>query len=554
MPSVTIPLPDIEQIVVRPTVYQVIDQVRDILGMTKDAEVIYAGKRGIVRATGSAISELNQDNEAKFSSDNYITIEVVEDYDTDAVQEIQSHSWDNAPVFSDPKLNFSLRPIYLPSKMEITFSYQSTNETEVRQWVATQITKANRGRDTHLHHIVYSYPLPMEFLIALDDVHRLREANEGYGESLMEYFNNHRVNRVSVMTNQAGEKAIPVIREKQAQIVGAFDFTVSPEKPEFIKEKGVWASRFVYRYTYWRPDQCFLHYPIAVHNDFMPDIYLKHLESAVDYDTRQAYYSHGMAAANMFALGSRVSTPRYPAPRLVIPSYDDFDPEVKKHTATIFMARCFLDETKRDLISLHELGDYEIDSDVMEFLSSEYPYLSKLFFSVFHVEHYINGELQHYEKLEVTPDLMIRSREPLSMRDVHHVRLAGLPEINHPLYNALRRLAEHPRAFVKVISSFNELLAADPDFGSLADYSKIEEWMFGSVYRVLNMMHQGNFHSTGTNIDSYIDGMIFTDKNPLGLLTKFHPSKLKDHFETKRRLRLTTMNTAIFVRKRADLQ
>lgn len=553
MPSVTIPLPDIEQIVVRPTVYQVIDQVRDILGMAKDVEIIYAGKRGIARATGSAISELGYDNEAKFTSDDFVTIEVVENYDVDAVQEINSHNYDNAPIFSDPKLDFSLRPIYLPSIMEITFSYRSTSETEVRQWIATQITKANRGRETTLHHIVYSFPLPFEFFYILNDVHTLREANEGYGQTLMQYFNQHRISRVSTMTDQAGTKAVPVIHEKQAQIVGSFDFTVSPEKPEYDRERGTWGSRFVFRYTYWRPDQCFLHYPIAVHNDFLPDIYTKHLESAVDYDTTKAYYSHGMAAASSFALGQRVNTPRYPSSIITIPSFDDFKPEVKQHTATIIMARCFLDDTKQDLLSLKELGDYEIDSDILDFLSTESQYLNKLFFSVFHVEHYVNGELQQYDKIEVTPELMVRSKTPLSMRDVHHVRFAALPEINAPLYDALKRLSKHPGAFLKVVAAFNEVIAADPDFGSLTSYERIEDWMFTSIYRILFMMHQGNLYSIGTNIDTYVNEIMYSNKNVLGLLTKLDPNFIKKYLESKRRLRVTVMNAAIIAKKRNSM-
>lgn len=553
MPSVTIPLPDIEQIVVRPSVYQVIDQVRDILGMSKDVEVIYAGKRGVVRATGSAISELNQENEAKFTSDDYVTVDVIEDYDIDAVQEVNAHSWDNAPIFSDAKLNFSLRPIYLPSKMEITFSYRSTSETEVRQWIATQITKANRGRETSLHHIVYSFPIPAEFLYVLADVHTLREKNEGYGDSLMDYFNKHRVSRVTTLTDQAGAKSIPVIHEKQSQIVGSFDFTVSPEKPEYDRDKGIWQTKFVFRYTYWRPDQCFLHYPIAVHNEFMPDIYTKYLEDIVDYDTTKAYYSHGMNALSSFALGARNSIPRYPDQPLHIPSFDTFKPEVKQHTATVFIARCFLDETKHDLLSLTDLGDYEIDQDILDFLKTESPHLSKLFFSVFHVEHYLNGELQSYDKIEVTDDLMVRSIAPLSMRDVHHVRLAALPEITTPLYNALKRLSKHPKAFLKVVAAFNELLATDPDFGSLSNYEKLEEWMFTSVYRIFYMTHQGNFHSTGTNLDSYVDEMVFTDKNALGLLTKLDPNRIKKFIEAKRRQKVVRMNAAIVVKHRSNM-
>lgn len=552
MPVVTIPLPDIEKTVTRPSIYQVIDQVRDILSMEKDAEVLYAGKRGVIRATGSAVSEAGRENEAKFNTDDYVKIEVIETPDTDAVQEIQHHSYDNRPVFLDKLLGFSLRPIYHPTKIEITFSYQSTSETTVNEWMAAQITKASRGRDTHLHHVSYRYPLSMEFLIAMTDIHRLREAVDGYGEDLMTYFNKHRSNRLTFITNLAGEQAVPVVHEHQGEIVGSFDFTVAPEKPVFNKDKGTWTAEFTYRYTFWKPEQCMLEYPIAVHNQLMPEIYLKDLEEVVDYQTNHAHYSYGGHALANFSL-DKARGDRYPTPYLNIPSYDDFKPEVKRHTATIFMARCFLDDTQSDLLDFNDLGDLEIDSDILAFLRSEAPYLTKQFFSVFLVEHYVNGMLQPYEDLEVTPELMVRSKKKLSYRDTHHVRFAAIPEITHPLYEALKRVSRSPKAFLKIVASFNELLAADPDFGSLDKYDRIEEWMFTSIYRILFMTHQGNFHSTGTNLDSYINEMVFSPKNALGLLEKFPVEYIKDWMNTKRRKQLIQMNTALIAKARKDM-
>lgn len=552
MASETIPLPDIEQSVTRPSVFQVIDQVRDILGITKPLEIIYAGQRGVVQATGSAISDIRYGNEAKFSSDDYIVIDVVEDYDTDAVNEIQSHSYDTAPIFADNKLGLTLRPIYIPSKMEISFTYQSTSETDVRQWIASQITKANRGRDTHLHHITYTYPLPFEFFIALDDVYKLREKNEGYGQTFMEYFDEHRAQRFTLLTNQEGGNPIPSIKERQGQIVGAFDFTVAPEKPEYVKEKGIWTTRFIYRYTYWRPDQCHITYPIAVHNEFMPERYLRYPEDVLDYDTPRAYFSHGMNAMQMFSVASPLTAQRSPTPYISIPRFDDFHPHVKEHTATIFTARCFLDDTKKDLLDLNELGDYELDKDILDFLKSEYRYLHKPFFSVFGVEHYINGELQNYDRIEVNDKLMVRSKEPLSMRDVHHVRLYGIPEINQSLYEALKRVSEHPKAFVKIVSAMNTLIAEDPDFNQIGN-GKIMPWMFSSIYRILMMTHQGNLYSTGTNLDKLVSEAVFSDKNVLGLLTGLDYKTIVGYLETKRRLRFTVMNSAIIVHPRREL-
>ncbi len=554
MPSVTIPLPDIEQVVARPSIYQVIEQVREILDMDTGADVVYAGKRGVIRARGSAVTELGQDNEAKFTSDTLLKIEVVETYDLEAVQEIQAHSWDTAPIFCDPKLGISLRPIYIPSKVDITFNYQSDSETEVNQWLANQISRCSRGRGTYLHHAVYQYPLPYEFFHCLKDVHTLREANEGYGDTFEEYFNAHRINRITTLSDFEGGKKIPVVHEKQGQIVGQFDFPVAAEKPEFDKEKGIWQTRFVYSYVYQRPDQVFLHYPISVHNSFMPEIYLKYLESEVDYETKNAYYSNGMAALNAFSLTNPDMALRAKPTYVQIPSFDDFKPEVKRNTATIFMVRCALDDGKQLLLDIqNDLEDYTIDSDILDFLKTEAPYLTKRFFSVFNFEHYINGQLQDYDSIEVTPELLLRAKKPLSMRDVHHVRFCAIPDIDQSLYSALKRVSAHPKAFVKIVRAFNELLALDPDFGSLATRDKIEDWMFTSVYRIMFMTHQGNLHSTGTNLDSYINEMVFTDKNLLGLLTGLHPTRIKRAIETKRRQRLVQMNAAIFVKHRKDM-
>lgn len=553
MPSVTIELPDIEQTVVRPTVYQVVNQVIDILDITGNPEILYAGKRGVIQTPGSAIEETGKVNEAKFSSDNLFFIEVIEKYDEEAVQEIQSHSFDNIPIFVDRQLDLSLRPIYTPSKMEITIRFRHTSETDVRRWLSKMIIKTSRGRDINLHHIAYKYPLPFEFLFLLMEIYNKRESVEGYGDSFRDYFNKHRAGRFTYLTDQAGENEHLAIIEKQGQIVGQFDFTVVSEKPEFIKDKGVWEGQFVYNYTYWRPDAMYVNYPLSVHNQFLSEEFWKHVEQVEDYQTHRHAYSHSYNALQIFSLDEAAKHVRKPERTIRIPAIDDFDPEVKKHTATIFTALCFLDEGKRDLLSLADLGDYVIDEDILEFLKEEHSYLTRMFYSIFHVEHYVNGKLQLQDTLEVTPDLMIRSKQSLSMRDRHHVRLCALPEINQPLYQALMRVARHPRAFVKIVGAMNELLALDPDFGSLSDYTEIKPWMFTSVYRILNMVHQGNFYSTGTNIDGYIHDLIFNDHNALGLLRSLDPKLVKDYFERKRRKQVTVMNAFVVAKPRSAL-
>lgn len=553
MPSVSVALPDIEQTVGRPSVYQVINQVKQILEIPGNPEVIYAGKRGTPSISGSTTDGLNQAKEAKFVNDNLLIIEVEESYDTAAVQEIHSHDYDNRPVFLDSKLDLSLRPIYLPSNVTISFNYRHTSETEVRQWMATIVKNVSRGRDTHIHDIEYKYPIAHEFLdFLLEDIHFLRENIDGYGEDFTTYFNNHRSARLTVITNQAGKQPYLAVCEKQSQIIGRLDFTVSPEKPEFNKEQGYWETRFNYSYMYWRPDAMFIHYPVAVHNQFLPEKYLIHLEEVPDPRMNRIAMNYSYEALENFSLDAKEAIVRRPYPYVRIPGFDDFKQDYPKHTASIFVCRCFLEEDRQTLLNLTDLGDYEIDEDIIDFLKKEYSYLTKMYFSVFNVTLYINGRLQPGDAIEVLPDLTVRSKKPLSYRDEHHVRFAGTPEITQPLYQALKRMTEHPKAFVKVLSAMNELLAIDPDFNTLKDRSRIEEWMVKEIYRILTGLAFGNFHSSNTNLETLIGNQSLC--RDLRFLGNIDSTVIKNYLATKWRRPVTAMNAAIIAKPRRVLE
>ena len=554
MPCELIPLPDIEQTVARPAIYQILAQVFEITQLPKETEIRYAGKRGTLLTPGSTIEDTTTNREARFTSSNLTMVEVTEDYDKVAVQEIQPYSWDQPPIFLDPKLSFSLRPVYIPSNVTIEITYQHSSETEIRQWLSRMLANASAGRDIQLHDIVYTYPVPSGFTVLLEHIHTLREAVEGYQQDLGQYFDQHRSARMKTLSTQVGTQRHIVVEEKQSQIQGLFEFEVMPDKPEYLRDLGLWKGSFTYKFSYQRPDEVLVAYPIAVHNQFLSEKFLKHLDSVVDYFPRRRSFSASYQALQAFSNDTIAHEVRPSYPYIQIPSFDDFgkrldeDKVFPKHTATVLVARCFLDADNRTLVNLTELGDVTIDEDILAFLRTEYRYLAKMFFSVFNVSLYVNGQLQPYDAITVSADLTISSVKPLSKRNTHHVRLSVLPEINQPLYAALMRLYKHPKAFLKVLASLNELLALDPDFNTLYGRTKLEEWMFTPFYRVLCLSHQGNLYSTGTNLDAYVTEMVTTLRNKLHLLTKLDPKVIQQYFDTKRRLRHTVMNAYILAR------
>lgn len=558
MPCCLIPVPDIEQTVTRPTVYQIVKQIYEIAELPLDTEIVFAGKRGARSTAGSTISDAGHTSipKTRFSASNITFITVTEDYNAEAVQEIQPMAWDNRPIFVDSAVGLTLRPVYLPSMVEIEVTFRHSSETEIRKWISKTMARVSHGRDVNLHDITYTFPITHAFTLLLEDVHTLRETVEGYGEDLGEYFEKHRSSRMTILSNQAGEQRHIVVKEKQSQILGQFSFPVVPEKPEHLQDLGLWQGRFTYQYRYDRPDQLLVEYPIAVHNQYMPEKYWKHLLSVVDYQDHRYYQSFSYHALQNFSSDRYTDISRSPYPYIQIPAYDDFgekygneDTIFPSDTATILIAMSFLDEDKKTLLNLRELGDYYIDEDVLGFLVTESPYINFLHKSIFNISVYQDGVRVTDDKIEVTPSLDVRFTEQRSMRSRYHVRLSAIPNMRKPLYDALKRLTAHPKAFYKVIRAMNELLMVDPDFANWEKTEKVEDWMFTAVWRILFVSHQGNLASSGTNIDPYIAEHITTIRNNFHLLTKKSPEEIIKFLKQKWRIRLTHMNGYLIARQ-----
>lgn len=554
MPIANIPLADIDQLIERPIVYQIVDQIKEILDIPDNPKILFPGLRGAIQTPGSSTAEFDDVKEAKFNSDNLIKIEAIIAFGEQDIQSADVRSWDNPPVFLDKRINFSLRPAYLKKDVEIKFTLRNTSKTHVEQWLTGIRMKSAHGRDIYLCQISYQFPISNEFIILLGDIHELIEATDGYGESIGEYFQKNRGAYMTSLVNQAGNHPLITITQTQPQLVGQFDFVTTPSQPQHNQQSGYWETEFSFKFSYWQPDALTVSYPISVHNSYLPEIYLKNLERVVDYQKPSATMPYSLAVFQSFSQDDQSNQVRKPYPYIHIPSYDFLDSEFSNQTSTIATVLCFLDEDRQNLLDLSDLGDdYEIDADILDFFKTEYSFMHKLYHSVFHIEHYINDKKQDYSKIEITPNLMVRSLTPLSYRDRHHVRISLLCSMDDILYKALMRMANHPRSFVKVISVMNELFAIDPDFHNLGARDKIEPWMFTNIWRILTGIAPGHPLSSDTDLSNYVYGLVFTPSNKLNLLTGIDMETILKYLGLKNRHHYTTMNAAIIAKPRNQM-
>jgi len=282
MPCASVTLTDVEQSVARPIIFTILNQIFEITQLSKDTAIHYAGKRTMMSSPGTSIDD-GDERDAQFATKRTTVIEVTEQYDVAAVQEVQPNSYDHEAVFDDPYVQLSLRPVYLPSNVTISIRYRSNSETEVKRWMAEMLTRTARGRDINLHDVDYTYVLPDAFTGLLLDVWTLRNAVSPCGDTPEDYVTRYGSNRLTLLTNRGGEHGILAISERQTQIQGFFDFVGIPDAPIRDQASGSWEIAFDYKFNYQRPDGISAHYPISVHNQLLPEKYIATLGDQDDF-------------------------------------------------------------------------------------------------------------------------------------------------------------------------------------------------------------------------------------------------------------------------------
>jgi len=119
---------------------------------------------------------------------------------------------------------------------------------------------------------------------------------------------------------------------------------------------------------------------------------------------------------------------RFARPGQAIPDFDEWYPadnSINPETMRIFTALTSIDEDNPlDLLDLTQLGDIEIDPDILAFMRTEAQWLTLYRYSFLNISVYCNEVMMEQDKYIVTPELMVQFVEPQSLRDTFHVRFA----------------------------------------------------------------------------------------------------------------------------------
>jgi hypothetical protein len=352
--------------------------------------------------------------------------------------------------------------------------------------------KAARGRQIHLHDFNYSYPLPFEFLALIQDIWRLRENVEGYGDSFNTYFKSHSTDRLTIHQKRDGFKRILAVNEKQARIQGLFDFIAIPDKMSRDDNTGTWEVSFNYKFNYQRPDAIFCKYPISVHNQLIPAKYTDHINTELDYQYQTRYYDQDYEALSEFEQDTYIDQSRNSYKFFRIPEYDDFVfRENPSGTSTVFMALVEVEKDKKTLLNLNELGSIVIDPVILNYIKNNREKVVKHMQSFYLFSLWEDHYLKPQGYLELTEDLTLKSLYELDLRKQYRVRFSVNCEPLSLPYDEIVNLLEDREAFIKTINAINIMLRGNPDFQNF-QITHISDWMLTELGFVLSGQHPGN--------------------------------------------------------------
>lgn len=468
MPRVDISLRDLESSVIRPVAFSVIRDVLEATQLEANTGILFPGNSEVGYQPSTTVSAQNENRERKLlAHGKRVFIEHDEDYDEEGAITSAVMKPENRFIFVDDLLDFYIKPVYSTINATLTIRYRAKDRVEALRWRDSVRSRIQLGRRQLLHQVDYHYLIPESVDKLLTEIHRLRENVMGYDETLEEYKNNFFTKRKTVVSTLNGTELRDAITERQRRIIGQFEFGNKPERMEKDSNGDAWTIAFTYRYTYERPINLVLHYPIVVHNQLLSSQY--RVDKPTDRDDYHILDHTMTTSALKYFEPDRLIDLWKNTRGIYLPNFDDFIPKsVLPNSLRLFTGLVLIDlDNPEILMNFGDLGEWSIEEDIKEFLKTEAPFMKYQYKSVFDLSFYRNRDLfdQSLEMIELDSDLNVNLLKSISPRNYFHVRLGLCSDLTLLDKDAQNRLRQNSCVLKKILSA----IAPFVDISSIMD-------------------------------------------------------------------------------------
>ena len=482
MPSTVIELMDTLATVTRPIVINIVDRLKGYLDLPPDLDIIYPGDFNVLQQSSSDTQRPQA--MARFNEGNRMMITVTERVNNEQLLTMDVNQFNHPSVFSDPAIGCYLVPIYSTTDLKIAIRATFNSRTEAYQWQGAMLRKVSQLGELALHSVSYHYSIPRPALSLIKTIHGLREQSMPYGDSLMDYIVEHSRPTLSLVSDTAGQHIELTIPEIQTRIIGFMEGDSTPEPFDRDEQGGIYTVEFTYQIRYEKPVSIYCLYPIMVHNQLLPYIYLDHIlqNQPKHYD---GYYSRMDEPLGHFdqsleyhgVYHERVHT-------LHLPPEDIFIPQSIECHVPLMTFLCQIGPDDDYLIDLKDLPLVVIDPDLLDYmLTIETKYLTHLHSSLLQFQLYIDDDLQPAGSLRVLPNGRCVSSLPIDRRKIYRIVFYLNTDPSLVSDHFFNRIKNYPKVILKLLMIINDRLVDYPEFKRLWGEHRFTDRELDTLYR-----------------------------------------------------------------------
>lgn len=458
MPNLSIAIPETESSILRPIVLDIVNYVGNITGLAGETEILFPNESEHIPKSGSTLD--NPSTNPRLETNKLLKVRVKETYDENSLLTTDMRQQNTIPIFGDSNTKTFLRAEYSPNTLEIQFEYSTNSKTEALQWRDMMRLRASQYYSGNIHTLDYHYVIPSVAFQILSIIHLHRERVEGYRQTFVDYIQKHCINRVRPINDSTGVFSSLCVVETQGRREGFFDFDTYPEQIEKGDHLGIWKINFNYKVTYHKPIAVNLIYPVMVHNKLIPE-FLINLNDPINDPRNKSLQATNTSvdAFNYFESSNQLYRYNNIDKFFRVPRYDESELKFEPlGIAPIVIALIEVDERdKVSLLNLDELGDICIDLDVMTFIKeSEYPFICNRYKSILQLNLLLDNQT-YIDALSCDINGYVKALNPLSLRNIHRVKLGLVTDLSLLDPDALERLRKYPNALNKIIESLNHI-------------------------------------------------------------------------------------------------
>lgn len=483
MPVFKVELGDTEQSVVRPVAKSILGYICRITKISQDdIKIFMPGESRNRISTGSAID--GSPENAQMQSFNSLNVDVKERFMEMGYLNDPVYGASHQPIFHDEQHHILWRPIYARVEMTLSVTYRADSYVNAERWLHEAKTAMALYRTDDLVEAAYTYRIPHEMIIFLNELHKLKENQYGNNEDLGKYLTRCGVNNLTFQTQLNGKNPELVMRELQQGINGAFSFTEPPEQAKNERWPTVETS-FEYKILYQKPIAVVMDYPIVINNQLIPPAYVS---TKAPYMLLQVpFYADDERLVDNYWISPRKGYERGQG-LIRSPYYNEFfTRRASPSTFAVFYGVIQIDETDPTwAVDINNIGEWQIDPDILAYMKENYRNLQFSSESAITTWIYKWQDPVGVQNQYCTPEGMIHTREPMDFTQNYNIRIGVLYDWGKLSPSARRLLQRHPNACKKLL----KVVAPHIDVESIIDVLGNEWVTDASLDKVIGAISQ----------------------------------------------------------------